>query len=122
MKGIILAAGDGERLLPLTLTTPKVLLKVAGRPLIQYPLDALHAAGIDDIAVVLGYKSDIIIDALNRDYGEFCAPTFIVNSQYQGENALSLWAAQDFAGDDPFVLCMGDHIIHPGVITRLHTE
>lgn len=119
MKGVILAAGDGGRLLPLTLGTPKVLLEVDGRPLIQYPLDALHAAGIDEVAVVLGYKSDIIIDAFERGYVESPNPTFVINQQYQGENALSLWAVRDFVGDDPFVLSMGDHIIHPGVISRL---
>ena len=52
MKGIILAAGDGGRLRPLTLTTPKVLLDLGERPLINYPLDALMSAGISEIARV----------------------------------------------------------------------
>ncbi|GAH20308.1 unnamed protein product, partial [marine sediment metagenome] len=55
-KGIILAAGDGDRLGPLTLTCPKVLLPVHDQiPLITYPIKALAAAGIGDIAVVVGY-------------------------------------------------------------------
>ena len=119
MKGVILAAGDGGRLLPLTLGTPKVLLEVAGRPLIRYPLEALHAAGIDDIAVVVGYRSGTVVEALQRDCGEIPIPTFIVNPDYEGENALSVWAAREFVGDESFVLCMGDHIIHSGVVSRL---
>ena len=119
LKGVILAAGDGGRLLPITLKTPKVLLEVAGRPIIQYPLEALHASGVDNIAVVVGYKSEAIIDHLERGSSEVPTPTFVMNPNYQGENALSLWAAREFVGDDPFILCMGDHIIHPEVISRL---
>ena len=64
-------------------------------------------------------KSEAIIDHLERGSSEVPTPTFVMNPHYQGENALSLWAAREFVGDDPFILCMGDHIIHPGVISRL---
>jgi NDP-sugar pyrophosphorylase family protein len=61
-KGIILAAGDGDRLGYLTLTCPKVLLPVSEEaPLISYPIEALAAAGISDIAIVVGYLGDKII-------------------------------------------------------------
>ena len=79
LKGVILAAGDGGRLLPITLKTPKVLLEVAGRPIIQYPLEALHASGVDNIAVVVGYKSEAIIDHLERGSSEVPTPTFVMN-------------------------------------------
>lgn len=58
MRGVILAAGDGGSLRPLTLETPKILLEVARHPLIHYPIAAMHDAGISGIAVVVGYMAE----------------------------------------------------------------
>ena len=55
--GIILAAGYGGRLRPLTLEIPKVLLEVAGWPLIHYPISALWIAGVTDVAIIVGHKA-----------------------------------------------------------------
>jgi NDP-sugar pyrophosphorylase family protein len=49
MKAVLLAAGAGERLLPLTATRPKHLIKVAGKPILQYCLEAVKHAGIDEL-------------------------------------------------------------------------
>jgi len=54
MKAMILAAGRGERMRPLTDTTPKPLLQVGGRALIEYHIMALHAAGLDEIDTTSG--------------------------------------------------------------------
>ena len=64
MHAVILAAGDGGRLYPLTHATPKPLLRVAGRPLINHVLDALHAGGVRDATIVVGYHGDQIRAAL----------------------------------------------------------
>ena len=116
MKGVVLAAGEGQRLRPLTLDTPKVLLKVGGRSLIEYSLDALGSAGISEVAVVLGYEADKVQDAVRA-----IAPgvTFLRNEHYRGGNALSLSVARDYVGDSPFVLCMGDHTISPEMVRLL---
>ena len=116
MKGVVLAAGDGGRLRPLTLDTPKVLLKVGGRALIQYSLDALDSAGISDVAVVLGYQAEKVEDAVRA-----IAPdvTFVRNEHFEEGNAISLRVARDFVGDGPFVLSMGDHTISPEMVRRL---
>ena len=121
MKGIILAAGDGGRLRPFSLDTPKVLLEIGGVPLIQYPLDALRSAGISEIAVVVGHQAEKVLDALTEMHPYL---TFIYNELYDGGNAISLHAAGSFVRDDPFVVCMGDHPIGPEIIRRLlsHTE
>ena len=116
MKGIILAAGDGGRLRPFTLYTPKVLLEIGGIPLIQYPLDALRSAGISDIAVVVGHQAQKVLDALTETHPYL---TFIYNEDYDGGNAVSVYAAASFVRDDRFVVCMGDHPIGPEIISRL---
>lgn len=66
MKAIILAAGQSSRLYPRTLTKPKCLLKVNNKKLINYQVDWLNQSGIDDIVVVVGYLSDVIINALGN--------------------------------------------------------
>ncbi len=107
MRGVVLAAGDGGRLRPLTDRQPKVLLPVRGRPLISYPLEALVSQGITDIAIVVGYRARQVTEALQSWAPRDCSLEFVHNPDYEGGNALSLRAARDFVGDDPFVLCMG---------------
>jgi len=64
MKAIILAAGRGERMRPLTDVTPKPLLPVRGKPLIEWHLDALAAAGVREVVVNTAWLEDRIVDAL----------------------------------------------------------
>lgn len=59
MKAVIMAAGEGKRMLPLTLERPKPLIEVSGKPLIEYVLDALPKE-VDEVIIVLGYKGDMI--------------------------------------------------------------
>ena len=86
MKGIILAAGDGGRLRPLTLNTPKVLLDLGERPLINYPLEAMASAGITEIAIVVGYLNEVVENVLKVSHPSL---TYIYNDHYEhGGNAL----------------------------------
>ena len=123
MKGVVLAAGDGGRLRPLTEFTPKVLLEVGGHPLIHYPLEALRLAGVTDIAVVVGYMAESVQNALHAVYPEL---TIIENKRYEEGLSLSVLAARTFVMDDPFVMCMGDHPISQDIPQSLlsngHTE
>ena len=119
MKGIILAAGDGGRLQPLTRHTPKVLLNVGGHPLIHWPLTAMLSAGITEIGVVVGHNGQAIVDALACEERYNGCLEFIENPHWQGGNAVSLHAAHSFAGGEPVLLCMGDHAISPEILSRL---
>jgi UDP-N-acetylglucosamine diphosphorylase/glucosamine-1-phosphate N-acetyltransferase len=60
MKGVVLAAGEGARLQPITTTRPKHLIKVAGKPILEHCLEALKASGITDVTVVTHYMGDAI--------------------------------------------------------------
>ena len=60
MNAIILAAGEGKRLRPLTLTKPKCMVELFGRPLIEQQLSVFRSCGINDITIVTGYKSELI--------------------------------------------------------------
>jgi len=119
-KGIVLAAGDGDRLGHLTITRPKVLLSVnEDAPLISYPIKALAAAGITDIAVVVGYLGDKVIEVLG-DGGDFGVRLqYINNSDYLGGNAVSVYKAREWVQGEPVILCMGDHLIDGEIVKRL---
>lgn len=119
MKGLILAAGDGGRLRPLTLETPKVLLEVAGDPLIHYPIKALRFAGVTEIAVVVGHNAPKVEEAVGNVYPDI---KFLYNENFLGGNALSIGLARDFVADDPFVVCMGDHPISPKIVAGLLSD
>ena len=116
MKGIIIAAGYGSRLRPLTSDTPKSLVEIDGKSIITYPIDALVTAGITDISIVVGYRANEITGYLKKQYPNL---NFSYNEDYDGDNALSVFAAHPFIGDDPFVLAMGDHLISPSIVTTL---
>ena len=62
MKAVILAAGKGTRMLPLTLEIPKVLVPINGKPFLYYILSHLKQIGITDIAVIAGYKKEKVED------------------------------------------------------------
>ena len=118
-KGVILAAGDGGRMRALTYTCPKVLLPVRGKPLISYPIEALAAAGISEIVVVVGHLANQIRTALGDGSRFGIRLEYIRNSDYHGGNAISVKKVKSWAEGEPFVLCMGDHIIEPGFVSRL---
>ncbi len=119
-KGVILAAGDGNRLGALTQTCPKVLLPVNDRvPLIRYPIEALVAAGISQIAIVVGYLEDKVKEALGNGSNFGAQLQYISNSDYLGGNAISVYKAKDWAQGDPIALCMGDHLIDRNLVKGL---
>lgn len=108
MRAMILAAGRGERMRPLTDTTPKPLLVVAGKPLIQYHIENLAAAGIGEIIINLAWKGAMIREALGD------GARFGVRILYsdEGEAALEtgggIFKALAMLGTSPFVVISGD--------------
>lgn len=118
-KGVVLAAGDGTRMGDLTAASPKVLLLVRGKPLIEHPIEALVAAGIKNIAVVVGYSADQVVAALGNGSRFGAKLQYITNQDYLGGNAISVGKAKSWVEGEPFVLCMGDHIVEPGFVSPL---
>ena len=118
-KGVILAAGDGDRLGPLTLMCPKVVLPVNGVPLIRYPIDALVAAGISDIAIVVGYLGGKVMEELGNGSSFGARLQYVYNCDYRGGNAISLYRAGEWVQGEPIVLSMGVHLIEGKMVERL---
>jgi choline kinase len=113
MKALILAAGPGSRLLPLTLERPKCLLTIAGHSIVDYQIAALHDAGITDIGIVVGYLSELIKAHVTVPV------TFIENRDYAStSSSYSLWLARDFIRDG-FIHLNSDLIFHPKLLRAL---
>ena len=117
-QAVILAAGNGGRLHPLTADTPKPLVGVQGRPLIAHVLDALQEAGVRRATIVLGYRAGQIRSALERTTPAGMTVHFVENPHYHAGNARSLWAARD-AVDGPFLLAMADHLVDPALVSSV---
>lgn len=105
---MILAAGRGERMRPLTEHTPKPLLKAAGKPLIEYTIEALVAAGITEIVINLAYLGKQIQDYLG-DGSRFQAYISYSNEGEHGlETAGGIKKALPLLGDQPFLVVNAD--------------
>jgi choline kinase len=117
LRAIVISAGQGTRLLPLTLHRPKCLIEVNGRTILDHQVDALHEAGIEQIIVVAGYRADQIREHLARTH----APErvgLVINPFWSVASSIgSVWAARDYL-DEPFVLLNGDTIFDASVFEQ----
>jgi len=119
VKGVILAAGDGTRLEPLTRHTPKSLMTVAGRPMVTYGLHALIETGVTELIIVVGYLGDQIRHALGDTHYRGARLTYVESPDRHDGNGLSLYAAREAVGEEPFILMMADHLIPTRLVRRL---
>ena len=107
MKAMILAAGFGKRMLPLTATTPKPLLKVNDRALIEYPILQLARIGITDIVINHAYLGQQIVDYLG-DGSRYGVSIHYSAEHAPLETAGGIVKALPLLGDEPFLLINGD--------------
>jgi glucose-1-phosphate thymidylyltransferase len=121
MDGVVLAAGEGTRLRPLTADRPKALVDVAGRPLVEHAFDALRSVGVDRIAVVVGYRGEQILDRYGDSY-RGTALTYVEQAEQLG-TAHALDQAMP-AVDPPLVVMNGDNVCRAnlGAVVDHHRE
>lgn len=118
MIGIILAAGIGSRLRPITDTLPKCLVNVQGIPILQYQLDAFKNAGIRKLVVATGYLSNKVKDYLEKELHNFDL-SIIENKKFLTTNNMySLWLTKKIVNDD-VILTNGDVIYDPWILHSL---
>jgi choline kinase len=118
MKAIILSAGRGNRLLPMTERLPKCAISVGNRALIDWQIDGLAANGIDQVIVVTGFGAGHVQRLLALPECRVQART-LYNPRFEtADNLVSCWMARDEMDDD-FVLLNGDTVFEPAVLGRL---
>ncbi len=106
MKAIIMAAGKGTRMLPLTENIPKVLLEINGKPFIYYVLENLIKAGFTEFGIVAGYMKEKIAEFIK----EFGYNATIIEQKEQLGTGHAVMQAKDFVGEDNFIVLGGDNI------------
>src|SRR5215211_3471994 len=110
MKALILAGGAGTRLRPITHTRAKQLVPVANKPILFYGIEAMVAAGITDIGVIVGDTRDEVMAALGDGSQWGASITFIPQEEPLGL-AHCVLIASDFLGGDDFVMYLGDNLL-----------
>lgn len=117
MKAVILAAGRGTRIYPVTQGVPKCLLSFDGRTILDYQMESVRRVGIRQIAIVVGYNRQWIIDHVQQYRPSLQPVEFIVNANFASTNNMySLWLARDWLGDSGFLCLNGDVLFHPGIL------
>ncbi|MFA6036898.1 MAG: nucleotidyltransferase family protein [Legionellales bacterium] len=107
MKAMILAAGLGLRMRPLTLTTPKPLVKVHGQALIDYHLDALKKAGVSDIVINVHHLASQIIDHVEQHWGYDFNLHFFFEPEILGTGG-GIYQALSVFDNEPFIVVSAD--------------
>lgn len=116
-QAVILAAGEGQRLRPLTVLKPKVMIPIADKPILQYVVEALAANGVRHIIMVVGYRKEQVQDYFGSGEKLGVEIDYIVQKQQLG-TAHALMHAKD-AVADRFLVLPGDNIIKSDTIAPL---
>ncbi|MFP4590197.1 MAG: UTP--glucose-1-phosphate uridylyltransferase AglF [Halobacteriales archaeon] len=119
MKAVVLAAGEGTRLRPLTEDTPKGLVEVAGKPILTHCFEALVDLGAEALYVVVGYEKEQIIEHYGDSFGD--VPITYTHQREQRGLAHALLTVEEHVDDD-FMLMLGDNIFRANLADVLNRQ
>ena len=110
VKLIILAAGEGKRLQPLTKNTPKCMVEIFGKPLIEHQIDVIKKCGITEIIIVNGYRGELI---------KIPDVQFYKNEKYHSTNMVETLFCAEKELDGPVIISYGDILYEKNVLEKL---
>ena len=113
---VVLAAGEGTRLRPLTRNRPKPMLPAANRPILEHVFDALVEAGVEELVVVVGYKRDRVQNHFGPTYRDVPV-TYVTQSKQLGSGHALLQAREAVEG--PTLVLNGDRLIDAGTVSAV---
>ena len=118
MKAVILSAGQGRRLLPLTRQTPKCALPVGGQPLVAWQVEQLLNHGVDSVTVVVGFEAGQVERILADRFPADAVRTVFNPHHDEADNLVSCWSVRQEMTED-FLLLNGDTLFEGEVLDRL---
>ncbi|MFX1309260.1 MAG: nucleotidyltransferase family protein, partial [Promethearchaeota archaeon] len=115
MKAVILAAGEGKRLRPITSSKPKPMIPLLGKPLLEHIILGLKDAGIDEILLIVGYKQEVIKEYFDSVSNQLKVKLdYITQEEYLG-TAHAAGYAKDFIENEDFLMMYGDLFVDPEI-------
>ena len=121
LKGLILSGGKGTRLRPLTHTSAKQLVPVANKPVLFYGLEAMAAAGIDEVGIIVAPETGAEIVAAAGDGSQFGLRIEYIEQAAPNGLAHAVLTAEPFLGSSPFVMYLGDNLLRDGITNLVDT-
>ncbi len=118
MKALVLTAGEGQRLRPITTNRSKSMLMIAGRPVLQYIIDSLVENDIYDIVIVVGHGREELIDHFQMGGDQGVRIRYMIQHKQEGAEHAILTAKEELNGEEEFLLVNGDVLVEPEMVTR----